>query len=171
MVASPPLPILGACELIQHPDKWEGKVVAIRGALLLTQYETPLFAGMDVFLVPAPPDSCGYSRSQYISPDEPPQILLDYPDYHFRKTPAGASVDDSTFEWAVERLRTFRKYQPAARQAKVTVEGFVALRKYNKRELEQKIRTGQAKYPRDPLPPPVILTLMAYRSVEADSRP
>jgi hypothetical protein len=166
-----PLPVISACELIQHPQMWEGKVVSIKGAVVILPYETPVIAGMRVFLLPAAPDKCSYSDSKYINSDEQPQIMLDYPDYHFRKTPAGASVDDSTFGWAVERLRSIRKEHPGARQAIVTVEGFVSLRKYNLRDLEQKIRAGQLRHPRDPLPPPVILTLQAYRSVDADSRP
>src|SRR5262249_37327362 len=133
-----PLPVISVCELIQHPDKWEGKVVAVRGALLLPQSGTPVVAGMGVFLVPAAPDKCNYSESVFISSDEPPRFMLEIADNHFRAHP-GVLINDSSIASENNRLQKLRKLHPAAWRAIVVVEGFVGLRKYNLPQVERSV--------------------------------
>src|SRR5262245_30920761 len=79
------LPVISVCELIASPDKWAGKIVAVRGSM--STLFNDAIVGMGVFLGPRPSDRCSYPDSKYISSDEPAQVMLDYPDGHFLNHP------------------------------------------------------------------------------------
>jgi hypothetical protein len=159
-----PQQVLSVCDLIQHPDKWEDKIVTVKGALPVEFAISTMLTGM---LSPLPTEHCKYSNSKYISADEPPQIMLDMPDDHFRKSPpVGFVMNDASFIWAAEQLSKIPRLQSSPHQAIVTVEAYVTLRKYNLRELERDVAAKKMPPPVHTLPP-VILTLQSYRNVES----
>jgi hypothetical protein len=158
-----PLRVLNVCQLIQHPDKWEGKAVTVKGALPIGFWSEP--AIWEVPLVPLPNEPCNYTASKYISADERPEVWLALPDGHFRENPPPLFfVNDSTFARAAKKLRTIHKEHPYWRQAIVVIDGFVSLRKYNVRQVEREVKEKKLRPPEHTFPP-VILTVGTYRSL------
>jgi hypothetical protein len=159
-----PLPVISVCELIQHPDKWEGKIVTVRGAIPIRPSGEPSIDNISLF--PLSSESCKYSDSKYISADEPAEVLLQIPDYHFRKNPPRSfAINDSAIFWASSQLGKIHKEYPSLRQAIVVVDGFISLRKINLRQRQREADANKRGRPKDMLKP-VILTVESYRSVE-----
>jgi hypothetical protein len=155
------LPTIDVCELIHQPSRWEGKIIAVKGVLMSPHDGV---ADMGVFLTPQQP--CRYSNSKYVDADEPAEVMLDYPDGHFlARPPSGFRLEQSSLARASERLKQIHKRSPSTRPI-VVVEAFVALRKYNLREVERDVKTHQQMRPIRTAPP-VILTVQAYRSLAA----
>ena len=156
--------MLSVCELIRNPDKWESKIIAVKGTIAIPT--DGVIGGMGTFLVPLPTERCSYSDSRHVSADEAAAVMLDVPDYHFRRNPPlGFSLNEYSFTWAADRLRKMQSENPSARQATVIVDGFVSLRKYNLRQLEREVEENNLRRPEHTFPP-VIVTLQSYRSVE-----
>jgi hypothetical protein len=159
-----PQPVLSVCELIQHPDKWEGKIVSVKGAIPMGFIGEPSI--LQVPLRPQAKELCKYSDSTYVSADERPEVWLAIPDNHVRGNPPPLfAVNDSSFVYASNELRRIYKDHPSLFQVIVVVDGFVSLRKYNLRQFERDVKAGKSPRPQHTFPP-VILTVEAYRSVQ-----
>jgi hypothetical protein len=149
--------ILSVCDIVRKPEQWEGKVVSIKAAYDLGR--EPL--AVQAYLTPIPPETCSYPTSKYVSSDEPPEIFLEYPDGHFLDAPpSGYRFREATLAKAWGELERLKKRNPRIQYAKITVDGFIALRKYNLREAQK-----------DPIQPthtfpPVILTIQSVLKVE-----
>jgi hypothetical protein len=158
-------PLVGVCDLIRAPEKWENKIVRVRGAMRVTSYGS--IGGTSVFLLPLPPELCRYSNSKYANAAEPANITLDLPDYFVRKNPpAGFYIDDLSFEMASAQLKEIHRDNPLARWAAVVVEGIVFVRKYNVVEIQRKAAEKKIRGLTD-WTAPVVLIARSYQSVEA----
>ena len=100
-------PLVHVCDLIQNPEKWENKIVKVRGAVEIRKIRSTGFRDLvrpngalfPLSLLPLTPELCRYSNSKYASATEPAEIDLMLPEYHIRvNPPVGFNIDDASFE-------------------------------------------------------------------------
>jgi hypothetical protein len=168
-------PLVTVCQLIRNPEKWENKIVKVRGALEIRKLRSAGFrnrvrpdgTGFPMSLLPLTPELCRYSNSRYTSATESAEIDVALPEFHIRvKPPAGFHIDDASLESASTQLLRIREYNPFARWATVVVEGILTVRKYNVIEIQQRAREKETRGLTD-WTAPIILVAWSFQSIEA----
>jgi hypothetical protein len=148
---------LSVCDLFRDIDKWEGKIVTVKGRALFTESKEPTMT----LLVPELPERCSFRNTT-----ESAEIQLDYSGSQEQGTEANRSFryDASSVGRAHESLRALLRRNPSMKAAIVTVDGLVAVRKYRLSE----IPPGPPGFVPVHIPKPVTLKVQSFRSVEKE---
>ena len=155
-------PVVTVCEVIRKPTKWENLHVRITGIARVSGF------GRDAVLAVMVPDSeqtCSYPSTKYSSPSEPPSIMLMDASSFQPNPPGGSKLDRQSFFRAYEKLRDLQKSNPSIRHVRLTVDGFVVLRKYKLTAEDSRIH-----HPTDAWTP-VVLIVEAYNNIEGIKEP
>ena len=125
------------CELARNPQKYEGKLVTIRG---IVELESP--SEGELHLQEMTSDSCRNASSKKI------RVGIEYPDSHFLdKPPVGYKVDEDSFQRTSAMLKEAIAQGRAVKRLRATIRGVVQAGAATAKPVEDGQRPHHRQYP------------------------